>query len=390
MKLNFILKKISDFIVSRIAGIILFSFWLGFCIWGFRTATEPIYKALSVVGMIVSLTFISSYIKFKGIGEKIVFKIEIIYSILIFPVLIGFCIWGFFVTTQLVYKILLIVAVIWILVSMWWMYHTQKFRNKYSDPNKFDLPDKRIESSCDLKRTDLSKSAIKHAFSGLSYPTKNVIFNTTPRQTSILPIEKTETADEFNILSGTYIKKRCPLTDKYEIHVNFSLHNTTEQNIHVYDMHARLYKADASTHAPLDMGYINHHRVDLYQDNSICRTGKIYVIEAGSAIYIDLVFECSFHGDTGTTIIAFGLFADFKTPDGNKICNYTIPSDKIYVVQYLGPPVNKTEASIMPMDGKYIQSKISTTPSGKIYAELAEIFNIHTEKGIQQIKETDI
>jgi hypothetical protein len=294
---------------------------------------------------------------------------------------------------------ILLVSIIGLLLFLGWITYKDMRKNSANEElnKEYDLPNKRFDASCNIKNVPLGKSNVKHQPAEVSFSGSNVLFHTIYGQSTITPIKKAETSPEFNILSSSFIEKKCQQSDKYEIRINFSIQNSTPRTISILDIHAHLYAASAGYY-PLAIGYINRYRIDLYEDNSIFKSGSSIEIEPNSVAYINLAFENSYYGDTGNSLLVFGLYVDFRSEYNGRIHNYRIPSDKIYVIQYFGPPSFKRKVYIIPMDKAYIDSgyeKVKNekdTPSAfmiysraETYQKLEKIFEIHTKEGIVEI-----
>jgi hypothetical protein len=205
------------------------------------------------------------------------------------------------------------------------------------------------------------------------------------------------------VLSDGGTEERRDTPTSYEIHIYFSLHNCTDAFLSIYDIHARLYHVSAG-YTPLTIGYVSRYRVDLSQDNSILKAGRVYRAGPKGSLFFDLAFETYLYDDTGTTLAVFGIDLDYELLSGNKVIKYRIPSEKIYVLQHWGPPYHggSNKVFITPMDDVYISNKYEkvkdkvyimpdtaaaqTLDQAVKYECLKEMLHLHLDRGIEVLQ----
>ena len=111
------------------------------------------------------------------------------------------------------------------------------------------------------------------------------------------------------------------------------LHNLTNTEIILYDLHVNLYFVSGGTNP---FGTVAHRpRIEITQDNSILNANKVYVVSPGDMFPFELILHSSVY-DTLETTLVWGLFADVEVVLGNDVAKRRIASDAIFTFQHDG------------------------------------------------------
>lgn len=251
----------------------------------------------------------------------------------------------------------------------------------------------------EIPRKSFSKSKIDLLADSGNSNREGVEFIT--ERITIIPMAQASSMGNSCVISDGDESDQRSRSGLFEIHVFFSVHNWSHKIMNLYDIHARLYHVSAG-YAPARIGYVSRYRVELYSDNSILTSGKVFSAEHGSAVYIELVFETGFYDDTGTTLAVFGLDVDFELSSPEGVSKWRIPSDKIYTLQHWGPPYGHgSKVHVQDMNAEYISAGYERE-KGKFHAMpdtaaaqtldyavwyecLGNVFTQHISKGLHRL-----
>jgi hypothetical protein len=118
---------------------------------------------------------------------------------------------------------------------------------------------------------------------------------------------------------------------RWELHVFFSVLNSSPRPAFVYDIHAEEYLQQTEG-LQGNMSYLRPY-ISLYQDNSILRDGKVYEVPPHGLLPVKLGLRISRSREPGPMLYVFGLFIDYHCSSAGGQRKRRKPSDALYAFQ---------------------------------------------------------
>jgi len=140
------------------------------------------------------------------------------------------------------------------------------------------------------------------------------------------------------------VKTTCLSDAHWRFSIRFLLLNDTSPEIHLEDIHAKVYRKYIPSPPLLTIGY--RGEVVLQEDNTIAKEEKSYSLAPGDGYEIDLILELTriegspVYGTDrerpGPILAVLGLLVDYYylLPDGS-VKRRTVPSDSLYFFECL-------------------------------------------------------